>query len=231
MIRGILFDKDGTLFDFNESWGVWARQFIDGYTEDDATRRALAQGFMLDYDTKRFDPASPIIAGTSAEMLRAVKSVFPEREDAEIFDALRNSTRAARLAPVCDLSQYLGDLKAKGYLLGIATNDDEEGAKRQLERENALEYFDYIAGYDSGFGSKPDPGMCIGFLRALELQADEAVMVGDSHFDLFAGEGAGMRTIGVLTGAATRAHLAKADVVLDDITKIEGWIQAQNHQG
>lgn len=224
MIRGILFDKDGTLFDFNASWGRWARMFIDGYTDDAQKRSALAEAFMLDYEAMRFDPNSPIIAGTAQEMFRAVQSVFPNQTAPEIANAVSASTQSARMAPVCDLPSYLADLKARGLRLGIATNDDEKGTRSQLERHEALSYFDYVAGYDSGYGAKPAPGMCKGFLSTQDLRADEAIMVGDSAFDILAGKGAGMRTVGVLTGAASPDELADADVVFADITLIPDWI-------
>jgi phosphoglycolate phosphatase len=53
-------------------------------------------------------------------------------------------------------------------------------------------------------------------------------MVGDSTHDLHAGRAAGMRTIGVLTGAAVAAQLSPfADVVLRDIGEIPAWLAAQ----
>ena len=53
-------------------------------------------------------------------------------------------------------------------------------------------------------------------------------MVGDSMHDLHAGRSAGMRTIGVLTGPASRADLTPhADVVLDTIADIPDWLDAQ----
>ena len=39
-IRGVLFDKDGTLFDFHETWSAWARGFIADVTGGDPARGA-----------------------------------------------------------------------------------------------------------------------------------------------------------------------------------------------
>ena len=38
-IRGVLFDKDGTLFDFNATWGNWTQRLIESETAGDAARR------------------------------------------------------------------------------------------------------------------------------------------------------------------------------------------------
>jgi hypothetical protein len=64
--------------------------------------------------------------------------------------------------------------------------------------------FDFVAGCDSGFGAKPDPGMCLAFAAHLGHAPDTILMVGDSLHDLTAGRAAGMRTVGVLTGIARR---------------------------
>ncbi len=226
MIKGILFDKDGTLFDFNASWGAWARQFIDGYTPDQENREALARAFKYDYEAQVFEPDSAVISGTSNEIFSAMQSVFPEQSAAQIADVVRASTASAKLAPVCDLPDYLGALKEAGYRLGVATNDNEASARAQLAHEDADGFFDFFAGYDSGFGAKPAPGMCNGFLRAFGLAPEEAIMVGDSAFDILAGKAAGMRTVGVLTGAMGEGELAEADVVLRDITEIPDWLNS-----
>jgi phosphoglycolate phosphatase len=112
--------------------------------------------------------------------------------------------------------------------LGVATNDAEVAARQQLEAAEIIDVFQYIAGYDSGHGAKPHPGMCTGFARALDLDPRACVMVGDSRHDLEAGRAAGMRVVAVLTGVARAPDLAPhADVVLPDIGALPDWIAAQ----
>ncbi len=224
MIKGLLFDKDGTLFDFNKSWGAWARQFIDDFVPDQEKRLALANAFDFDYENAVFLPHSAIIAGTSQEIFQAIASVFPEMPADQIADAVIRSTRAAPMAPVCDLPSYFGALKADGYVLGIATNDSQGGAERQLEQFGILELFDYVAGADSGYGAKPGAGMCQGFLQTQNLSPEQAVMIGDSPYDIISGQAAGLLTVGVLTGTASVDDLAMADIVLPDITQIPDWL-------
>ncbi len=225
MIKAILFDKDGTLFDFDKSWGIWARGFIDDYTPDQAKRRALARGFELDYENSRFLPTSPIIAGTSSAIFSAIEAVFPDHAAAEIAQKVRYSTANAQMQPVTDLRPLLETLKARGLKLGIATNDDEAGAYEQLGREDVVELFDFIAGHDSGYGAKPAPGMCQGFLRAVQIEPENALMIGDSQHDIRSGQAAGMQTMGVLTGPANAAELSNADYVLDHIGLLPEWLE------
>ena len=65
------------------------------------------------------------------------------------------------------------------------------------------------------------------FLRWSGLDPEAVAMIGDSLHDLEAGHAAGMVTVGVLTGPATRAELAPvADVILDDIGALPDWLGA-----
>ncbi len=95
-----------------------------------------------------------------------------------------------------------------GLALGVATNDAEAPARAHLAAVGQEHAFDFIAGYDSGFGGKPGPGMCLGFAKAVGLVPEHVLMVGDSTHDLEAGRAAGMRTVAVLTGMAEAEVLA-----------------------
>ena len=63
--KGLIFDKDGTLFDFNATWGPWARQMMESETGGDAALLArLADALGYDLLTQTFRPGSVVIAGT-----------------------------------------------------------------------------------------------------------------------------------------------------------------------
>jgi phosphoglycolate phosphatase len=110
----------------------------------------------------------------------------------------------------------------------VATNDAESAARRHLKAADIIDKFDYIAGYDTGHGAKPDAGMCAAFATMMNLDPAACVMIGDSHHDLVAGRAAGMQTVAVLTGLAGADDLAPlADVVLPDIGALPDWLAAQ----
>ena len=85
---------------------------------------------------------------------------------------------------------------------------------------------DFYAGYDSGHGLKPGPGMPDAFAAATGLAVRDTVMVGDSIHDLGAGRAAGCAAaIGVLTGPATEAELSgEADVVLPSVADLPEYL-------
>ena len=64
MIHGIIFDKDGTLFDFRRSWGAWSAHLLREIAGDEAQARRLGEEIGYDLDSGSFSPESPVIAST-----------------------------------------------------------------------------------------------------------------------------------------------------------------------
>lgn len=226
MIDGLIFDKDGTLFDFRISWGRWAAGFLTNVADgpDHAARLGRAIGF--DPATLTFAPDSPVIAATAADIAAALVPHLPGQTTKSLTALIDETAGAAPMSEAVPLRPLLAGLRAGGLKLGVATNDSEVPARQHLAAHGITDCFDFIAGYDSGHGAKPGPGMCLAFAAALGLDPARVAMVGDSRHDLEAGRAAGMRTVAVLTGVAGRADLAPhADVVLPDIGAIPDWLE------
>ena len=225
-IRGLVFDKDGTLFDFHATWSVWCDGLIrDLCGPDPAQVARLARRLDFDLDARRFAATSPMIAGTMEVIVDAVREVLPELEEHALRRTILTTSAAARQIEVAPLVPLLDRLAAAGMTLGIATNDSEAPARAHLERAGILDRFAFVAGYDSGHGAKPTPGQLLAFCALTNIPPAECAMIGDSTHDLDSGRAAGMAAVGVLTGLATRADLAPhADVVLDDIGALPAWL-------
>ena len=132
--------------------------------------------------------------------------------------------------PVAGLFSVILSLKDSGLTLGIATSDSASGAQATLCPFNVLDQFDFIAGYDSGFGVKPEPGMVFAFCRATGSPASAVMVVGDSRHDLEMGRQAGAGLgIGVLTGSSRRTDLT--DHVVDSIADISGLLGLETDGG
>ncbi|MFN4100024.1 MAG: HAD family hydrolase [Pararhodobacter sp.] len=222
-IRAILFDKDGTLFDFQATWGAWARELLGELSGGDPVRaRAMAAAMDFDIDAGRFLPASPVIAGTGrevAELLAPLAGLTAEALELRIAAAAAE----APLAEAVPLRPLLEQLRGAGLQLGVATNDYEAVARRHVAE--VLDLFDFVAGFDSGHGGKPAPGMLLAFADQCGLPPSSVLMVGDSRHDLIAGRAAGMATLAVLTGVAIAGDLADlADAVRPDIGHLPGLL-------
>lgn len=228
-ILGALFDKDGTLFDFQATWSAWLKGALLDFAKGDLPRaRAIAHELKFDLDASTFDPASPVIAGTPEDVADGFCAALPDLSRSEIVTRINASAALAPQVEAVPLGPFLTDLRGLGLKLGVATNDAEAPARAHLASVGQETTFDFIAGYDSGFGGKPDPGMCLAFADAMGLDPASCVMVGDSLHDLHAGRAAGMRCVGVLTGMAQASDLAPhADAVLPNIGHLPEWISAQ----
>ncbi len=224
-IAGILFDKDGTLFDFRKSWGRWASGFLADLAPDSDRREALAQAIGFLPGSESFHPDSPVIAGTVQEVAGAMLPHLPGRGLEDLVLQIDLSAEGIEMVEATPLLPLMEGFRRRGLRLGIATNDSERPARQHLKNHQLIDIMDFIAGWDSGFGAKPGPGMCLAFAAQTGLDPARVVMVGDSLHDLTAGRAAGMQTIAVLTGIADAADLAPhADVVLPDIGAIPGWL-------
>jgi phosphoglycolate phosphatase len=232
VITGILFDKDGTLFDFHATWSVWAQGLLEELAGGDAAfarRLAAAIGFRL-ADPKAgvkagFLPASVVIAGTPAVIAAELLPLLPGRDAASLVELMNARAARAPQTPAVPLRPLLSGLRGRGLRLGLATNDGEAPAQAHLTAAGVSDLFDFVAGYDSGHGAKPEPGQLLAFAQTFGLDPAAVVMVGDSTHDLIAGRRAGMRTLAVLTGLAGPNDLSPhADAVLPDIGAIPDWL-------
>lgn len=225
-IQGLLFDKDGTLFDYQTTWGPWAQKFIAHLAKGNASlEETLASAFEFDLAAGRFLPHSHFIADTPEQVFDSVLSVVPEMSHDELEAIYYESTEQAALVSPVPLAPLLELFSSHGIKLGVATNDHEEAAHRQLRSAEVATHFDFIAGFNSGFGAKPESGMQHAFCAATGLKPENVAMVGDSTHDLESGRRANMPTIGVLTGPATREELTPhATVVLNHIGEIPEWL-------
>lgn len=227
-IKAVIFDKDGTLFDFRQSWGAWTLgllKALDGDTE------VLAEVLGFDPVACDFSPDSPVIAMTTPEIADILHPFVPHLTIEELNAVMNAQAVIAPMVPAVDLPTVLGGLAARGVVLGLATNDTEAPARRHLTDAGVVDLFAFVAGCDSGWGGKPAPGQLLAFLNQTGLPADQIAMVGDSLHDLEAGRRAGMATVAVLTGIAKAAELAPhADVVLPDIAALAAWIDAESRR-
>ncbi|SMR71454.1 phosphoglycolate phosphatase [Aliiroseovarius halocynthiae] len=227
-IKALLFDKDGTLFHFKATWEAWAHAVLLRLTDGDHARASeVGRDVGFDMESCSFARDSVVIAGTPAEIVEALKKHFDITTIA-LETILNDEAATAPQVEAVPLVPYMESLRARGLALGVATNDAERPARQHLTGAGVSDLLDFISGYDSGNGVKPDAAPCLAFAREIDVPAGQVAMVGDSLHDLKAGRAAGMRTIGVLTGLATQDELSPfADVVLRDIGEIPAWLDQQ----
>jgi phosphoglycolate phosphatase len=230
-LKAILFDKDGTLLDFDLTWGAAGYHVMKTLAQgDDAAFDRLVDLTHYDLETRRYRPSSFMVA-SSLDEIGPLWARALNRDDhlavAQEIDSLFMALAPDYLVQLDNPQAILSGLMASGYRLGIATNDSEAAAFQQAELMGLIPHLDFIVGHDSGHGRKPDPGMVEAFARHTGLAAQEIALVGDSTHDLHAARAAGAIAIAVLSVPASREELEPhADYVIGSIADLQELVAA-----
>lgn len=230
MISTVLFDKDGTLFDFRSSWGDWTAALCLDLAGGDSGRAAtIADAIGFDMENRAFSEDSPVIAGTPGEIAELLLPFVPGMSPAGLVSKMNVLAAEAPQVEAAPLMPLMQDLRRRGMTLGVITNDAMSPAKAHLRSAGILHHIERVIGCDCGFGQKPGPGQIRAFLEITGVEPSETVMVGDSAHDLAAARAAGCHGIGVLTGLATERQLAPlATAVLPSIAELPAWLMNWN---
>ncbi len=106
------------------------------------------------------------------------------------------------------------------YRKAVISNKREYLSRKLLEELDLAKYFDIVLGSDSVEERKPSPKPLLKVLGNYSLQPDEAVIVGDSNFDIEAGRAAGMKTIAVTYGFRDIVSLKGADFLIGNFAEL-----------
>lgn len=229
-VAGILFDKDGTLIDFERTFAPATDAVIAALAgEDHLLRERLALAACFDLPQQRFHRDSIAIGGTNRDIARLWLPLLAGWSLEPLtmrIDRLYEAYSVSHLTPFDTLLPTLEALDTLGIPVGIATNDSEANARRHLEKLGVAARWAFVAGYDSGHGSKPAGGMVAAFARFLGVTPDRIWMVGDSAHDIEEARAGGAVAIAVTSGIAERGHLAPhADHVLEGIGELPALIR------
>lgn len=235
-LEALLFDKDGTLVDFDRTWGPAAGAVMHALAGGDEARvRALHDVSEYLPAEQRFRPSSPLVAGSSAHYGPAWAQVLGVSATPAFLariDALFAQEGLRFLTAIGQPAASLGALAAGGLSLAMVTNDAERNARQQLQALGLSELISHVFGYDSGFGAKPEPEMVLACARRAGHAPERVAVVGDTRHDLEAARGAGARFILVRSGPAPVTHLAPlADLVVDSVDDLPALLLAAPASG
>lgn len=234
--RAILFDKDGTLLDFEATWGPMYRALALELAEGDVARAmAMLVAGGLDAATGRVRSGSVLGAGTSIDMVRLWFPLLGADEGAAraaLIDARCHAHGRSGSVVIDGVGDVLAELAAAGFAMGVATNDATTAAIAAMAAVGFANLLPHVFGYDSVPNPKPAPDSVLAFAAAVGARPHEVVVVGDNRHDMEMARAAGAVAVGVLTGNSSLHDLAPlADVVLPSIRELPAWLAASEAIG
>ncbi|MBM3538503.1 MAG: HAD family hydrolase [Alphaproteobacteria bacterium] len=233
-IRAVLFDKDGTLIDFDATWKPVYLQTVQTLAGgNEALSRRLLEAGGWDFASGTVRAGSPLRQASNAQIaaLWAKEMKYPGRVETLEFqiDVLFRTGGVQHAKPTTPhLPELLVRLKRANLRIGVASMDGEAAVRATLERLDLSPFIDFVAGYDSGHGVKPEPGMALAFASQCAIKPAQLAVVGDSPHDLAMGRAAGAGLVIGFTGSGgVRELLApSADHIVERLEDFSALIQA-----
>lgn len=134
-----------------------------------------------------------------------------------LFD-IHNKDGAVNLYP--NVIETLKALKARGITLTIASSRGQASLSQFVKNLGLTDIITYILGAGDVENGKPHPEAIFKTLDKYGFTPDQAIMVGDTIFDIQMGINAGTRTCGVTYGNGSRESLSPADWLIDDFSEL-----------
>lgn len=185
-LKALLFDADGTLIDTHDIILTSMRHTLNdvhgyGYTDEQ---------LMHGVGTPLLEQMIVLAQGDEAKAEDLVKD-YREHND---------SIHDAGIKSFPGVKEALERLQAAGYKMGVITSKRHEMAEKGLRLTGVLGFFDFVIGSDDWPDHKPEPGPILHGCDLLGVPAGKSAYIGDSPYDIQAGNAAGCTTYAALWG-------------------------------
>jgi HAD superfamily hydrolase (TIGR01509 family) len=201
-VSAVLFDVDGTLIDSNDAHAeAWTRAFGEaGVVVDPAeVRWSIGMGG---------DKLMPRVSGLDIDSPEG--RPIAERA-AEVF----RTEFLPRLRPFPGAHDLVAWLKQRGCVVVAASSARRDALGPLLDVARVRSLFDGATSSDDAEESKPDPDIVRAALSKAGAAAGDAVMIGDTPYDIEAAAAAGVKSIAFRTGGWPDADLDGALTIYD----------------
>jgi HAD superfamily hydrolase (TIGR01549 family) len=201
MIKAVIFDLDGTLVTFNLDYKSLRAE-------------------VLQYLAKRGFPRSVFSMKESFFRTLQKAEIYMKNNDIKVdFQQIRKSVSsianryemqaAHETSLVPNVPETLKTLKNKGFKIALFTANDEKPTACVLRRFRLKSFFDAVITRQSVKNIKPNPAHLEAVLKVLKVKPEEAIVVGDSSYDMTCAKGLRVTAIGI-TSRVSSEELTRA---------------------
>jgi HAD superfamily hydrolase (TIGR01509 family) len=202
LLKGIIFDIDGTLVDSNDAH---AQSWVDTFAEAgydvpfDAVRPLIGMG------ADKLLPKTIGIGHDSAEGKKLIK------RRSEIF----RGRYLSRLRPLEGSRELVLRVRSDGLKAIVATSAKDKELTSLLKAAQVEDLMQERATASDAKRSKPDPDIVQAAIEESDIEPEHLIMIGDTPYDIEAATKAGVRTIGFRSGGWTDEGLRGALEIYD----------------
>lgn len=210
MLKGIIFDLDGTLIDTIDDIGLSTNLALEelGYQPHDlsAYKQMVGNGFR-----KLCERALP--DDVTEDTVDKAYAAFVKYYDQHYMD---------RSHPYKGIKELLTKLNEAGIMIGVNSNKRDDYTHALIKHLFEGITFKKVVGQIDGVPAKPAPDGALMILNEMGIGKEEAIFVGDTKVDIATGKNSGLKTIGCLWGFRDRKELEEAgtDYIVKDADEI-----------
>lgn len=175
-----------------------------------------------------YDAVSHIIGISLKPAIMQLFAIDDELLADKLVDAYKNAYLQQDTTP-CPLFEgvenMLSQLQQRGYTLAVATGKARRGLNRAWEQTGTGAFFTASRCADEAH-SKPSPDMLLQLLDELGVSAHDAVMIGDTTYDMQMAQVIGMDRVGVSYGVHAPVNLAKhhPKTIVHSVAELQSWL-------
>jgi 2-phosphoglycolate phosphatase len=208
MIKGVLFDLDGTLIDSAPSIiRCFEKTFADLFPE------------VVLSEEEKLSFLGPTLVQTFSKYTDDMDYVYQAFDHYVMHSTLEHDNDMIPSFPNAEAT--LKTLKEKGYQVGLVTSKKNNMARRGLENNDLFKYIDVLVGFDNVKNHKPAPDSLNKAAELLNLKTNELIYVGDHVNDIIAAKRAGMKSVAVeFSYNIDKIKLHDPDYIIKDLLEI-----------
>lgn len=237
--QAIIFDKDGTLINFDAMWGGWTEHLAHqlhqtsgldvfpllchAFGYDSPSKKVLADGTLAAYPMKQLYDLT----------VKVMQSFGLDNESAEkiVKECWCIPDPVLLAKPFADLNELFSKLQNEKIKIAIATADDRLPTQAMLDAFDIESYINTFICADDGVKSKPAPDMVLEICKRMSIEPSKVMVIGDTTSDMKMARAAGAGLcVGVLSGVSSAKDLIPyADVIIESIDELHIYLEELIH--